>query len=63
MSESTIADAIKVEEKMIAYWQDKQSAYVQQKDKDVCAKNIKWGMEEIANLKIRKMRNAIKENL
>jgi hypothetical protein len=63
MSESTIEDAIRVEEKIIAYWQDKQSAYIKQKDKDICAKNIKWGMEEITNLKIRKMRREIKENL
>jgi hypothetical protein len=63
MSESTIADAIKAEERMIAYWQEKQSICIKQSDKDICAKNIKWGMEEIANLNIRKMRNATKENL
>jgi hypothetical protein len=51
MPELSIENEIKFEEKMARYWKNKQSKYKKQSNKDMCEKNIQWGLEEITKLK------------
>jgi hypothetical protein len=59
MSEISIENEIKFEEKIVRYWKIKKSKYKKQSNKDMCERKIQLGLEEIAKLKSKQIEHNI----